>query len=930
MNCEEKIKVFISSKCGGERVNFDGLLENPSKGKKEITDKAIRTNYDLIRRGLKIALEETGFIKTYVFEEDLGSTSSASDDYLNEIDFCHVCLFLIDNFDEQISQGLLKEITRAQNLNKKSIYIFLNHPNHEKTAIQEKLTGGSSPHYLEVTDIRDFISKGYESIICDIVKKYQLYSKKNVDLSEQSTSPIHLNVKVFPYESTEINEQFFEELGLTKNKLVDLVYKHQEKEIHTSQLDNTSLLVLDILLGERKLSESEVLELLESLSEIQTSQVHDLVKLRWEAIRCYYNNEIEKACKIYETIYSNYFKIVDIPKWLLNDVLIDWRFINDIKNQPEQIFDFSIQELIDKQESIIYFPIVDRLRSNINDELLEDNFNIQTRINSGISFHNWEFIFGSITNYLFTAVYYGSFVHLIGCLEQVQSVLFHLVQIDSSLLLKIQLMRVCILSGNKSDFSKIMEKYKSSLSNSTTKEIFDIYTLAEKKPIPYQNFEWQLLIFKEIGYYLSDLDFERISREIISNSIDILQSESQKITLPNTLIEALKTNRERIPHDLIIGIGIEIIRKRLFRLINPMFELLAELNFQTINKKILTELIKQVSDFLAEPESKKQLYSYSKFFIRVKKSRSDFGVKIDNLVKKHFPIFYERDYSLEVITEKRDIHIQRYLDSIKMRNKTQGKNGEYVFYGDFPYLIIKNIIEYDKVPLSVEVRDELLKEINITLFSETQTHLDKIHSIQLLKCLMDQVYEQDISWSDYIAEIKNNFSLVEKGPSHFFSTESVLLLKLHFILLRITLGEDCFQEILEILAYISNGSEREIVDSLILLEDFLKKEKQRIIDTPILSIFIQFISSYCFHTNDSIRFNTVHVLFQLIDSQYTNFILNRLVTMMDDVDFKVKWAIIFHASLVKQHSNTLFNYLIQKARIDNNYLVRKITEKYDE
>jgi hypothetical protein len=33
MKNEEKIRVFISSKCGGERINFDKLVNDSSKDK---------------------------------------------------------------------------------------------------------------------------------------------------------------------------------------------------------------------------------------------------------------------------------------------------------------------------------------------------------------------------------------------------------------------------------------------------------------------------------------------------------------------------------------------------------------------------------------------------------------------------------------------------------------------------------------------------------------------------------------------------------------------------------------------------------------------------------------------------------------------------------------------------------------------------------
>lgn len=41
MRTEEKIKVFISSKCGGPRVNFDEIVKSESSDKKQLQIKLL-------------------------------------------------------------------------------------------------------------------------------------------------------------------------------------------------------------------------------------------------------------------------------------------------------------------------------------------------------------------------------------------------------------------------------------------------------------------------------------------------------------------------------------------------------------------------------------------------------------------------------------------------------------------------------------------------------------------------------------------------------------------------------------------------------------------------------------------------------------------------------------------------------------------------
>ena len=97
MNFKDKIKVFLSSKCGIEK-------------------------YDLVREALKCRLEDTGCIDVYVFESTEACSKSSEDAYLSKLEDCDLVLFLIDNEDEKFPEGVMKEVLRAQYLDKKSLY----------------------------------------------------------------------------------------------------------------------------------------------------------------------------------------------------------------------------------------------------------------------------------------------------------------------------------------------------------------------------------------------------------------------------------------------------------------------------------------------------------------------------------------------------------------------------------------------------------------------------------------------------------------------------------------------------------------------------------------------------------------------------------------------------------------------------------------
>ena len=152
INPREKIKIFISSKCG-------------DKGK-----------YDNIRKELKKAIENTNLVKVYLFEEETASTLTASQHYLWALEDSDVCLFLIDNKDG-IPEGVQKEIDTAQKYKIKSLYYFCDERSTEKTVLEQSLMGATFAKSKTVHKFDDLLEEGFQAIINDIITVYLSYCR---------------------------------------------------------------------------------------------------------------------------------------------------------------------------------------------------------------------------------------------------------------------------------------------------------------------------------------------------------------------------------------------------------------------------------------------------------------------------------------------------------------------------------------------------------------------------------------------------------------------------------------------------------------------------------------------------------------------------------------------------------------------------------
>ena len=186
----------------------------------------------------------------------------------------------------------------------------------------------------------------------------------------------------------------------------------------------------------------------------------------------------------------------------------------------------------------------------------------------------------------------------------------------------------------------------------------------------------------------------------------------------------------------------------------------------------------------------------------------------------------------------------------------------------------------------------------------------------------------EYDWKAYFSHLGKDFEEMEKGFSGFFGRDERLSLRLHILLLRIMFNVDCSQELLEILAIINNSSEYDKISSLIAIRNFLLALDKKFADNLITSILVQYTSIHCFSHSNEIRYQTVQSLYSLLETEYKDFIVGRLTKMMDDDDFNVRWAILYQSPLIKDVDKQSYNFILQKAKIDSNYLVRKAIEEH--
>ena len=144
INVPNKVKVFISSKCDN--------AEDIKNGKNK---------YGIVRKALKLLLEETGLCIVYAFEEGTASSFNVVNSYMDPLADADLVIVIVDN-EDGITNATMTEIGRVKAMNKKCIYIFCDERKKDITELQVELQSSvTNPRFAVVHEFSDIAKETY-------------------------------------------------------------------------------------------------------------------------------------------------------------------------------------------------------------------------------------------------------------------------------------------------------------------------------------------------------------------------------------------------------------------------------------------------------------------------------------------------------------------------------------------------------------------------------------------------------------------------------------------------------------------------------------------------------------------------------------------------------------------------------------------------
>ena len=883
---EYKIKAFVSSQSGTNK-------------------------YDNIRKTLKKLLEDTGLVQVYLFEDSHASTLDVEDSYLGKLEDNDVCIFLIDNKDDA-SEGVLKEHLRAQNLQKKSIYIFCDENEKNPTKIQNELKKSKKQQYKIVHEFSELKNEGIQSLMNDIIDIYRGYCgdrlcKEEIESHQQlstiDVTQMRINSKV-TYANLNSTNNFFNEIIGLKNNITniettpfDLFCESVGKMLYHGNM--ITLIDLNSFLADKK----------EELGPL-----FPIIEKRWYAIIDYWNNEFDecliKLKEAHELAKSN-----NSASWLINDILVDLRYVESIKNSITHSSEFWADNEIQNSTEKLYYPLIDRFDEQLNELCLKGY--IKQGLASPYSvtlFDSYDSHINMISNILATATLNGSLVHILRIKKRVKNLLHLLcLKYDNWSFKKLLLAHV-IEEQNFKHTSDVISSIEN-IGNMNAMDSMKIYESMKTVPVLYQQFIAKLDTFCFLGYYLSDDDFSKIYSDL-KKEIGIWLSQPDPIHFVGYhIFPALSFNYLRIDNTQIAEICLNTLKMKDLMLDEKIFGAL-DIIFKNLPPELIVDIVETVHEYIIQ---KHRISSELKNLILTIQSSLYYSEELNSTIELYLPDFFKNEYSIIFLSRlgtESEYKIQHWIKEIWQLNIIQGKEGVYPGYNLNPFWMIEKILEEENI--TEESLKEILIAVKETLLSPRQLLRIKDDANNLLIFL-----SKKSTWMhklrDLYGEIITNELTFEAKEIDMYQT-SFWEYEFNLLITGTLLNLKSTQAINDSL---SQRNRSNLVDLINSLETISKIPLIQNLNETTLEILVQYCMEATYNTEAEVRLVSVKALINLVTYNTSKMILTRLSQLMNIEEPHIKDQILFNLpNLKKYDSDGMCDFIVKKAKIDNHFWIR--------
>ena len=646
---------------------------------------------------------------------------------------------------------------------------------------------------------------------------------------------------------------------------------------------------------------------------------------RWDANFAYFNHNLNLASKKYDELFDFAIKTNDFPVWYLDDICIDGRnILHQYENTINKYtFDNRYQQRLDKNKHKLSYPDIDRIRSEIFNDLSKTIFDNKTKskhtVIYGIGLEN---CFKQIQQLLYLTVFYGSITHMRLIRELISNIMYMYAEtFEDEDFYKLTL-KMLFLSGEFKKYRNLYNKIKLKYCFVNSEEFINSLIEVRKSLFKFELDKNNIFLYDIYGRYINDLLFDELTADIYS------------------IIDIDKEYQINIISDAFKAIGNNILRNKK---ISELLDLLA-IYFKKEYSRFYIDFGKIVNEIRVEELSESDFNSFQFIIDSLIKNKehinfdfSDCIIKIKKRkpkIKKYDKLFNNNDstenilYNVEIRDNELEA-IKSIVNIYRQRHEEREKNpGVFVGYWN-DYNIGTSIFSSERY------KDEnknfilnkylpLAKEI---ITSKNEILYEKIRHIRLLAHLL-MVEKDEKIMNDIYLMIHNSIEI--SNPHKSFDFENIHYkdktdLIVNVMMCDVILNKIEYDEVLNryIEMAINNYDNiEEILNCVEIINEYLKPKTKSIIEKQYV------LFNICYKIDDiNIRNKTVILsdIFIGVD-KYQDQILNILKQRIENITFEECKG---YLNLIRKQENiNLFNDIISALKNNRNYYIKYISNKY--
>lgn len=860
-----------------------------------------------IRRQVKEQLEECPYIIPFIIDV-VASEISSTQLFQYEVSRTDIVVMLIKS---EVRPGTSTEFATATK-NKKPLLVYFLKDDNPSLAVTQLRKAVQTIDYCTYRDMDTFdnIAETVRNdVIANVIRYYQYdhYTRGGIDtgvtevvaVDEESAllnhgTPTKTSIALFSSSYTHI----FDLLGIDAT---------DDSDISQSPLHVLGIAALDWLITGTPLNcDAEILKLIGSLGDLYDRT--DWLFKRWDAVRLALSGDFEKSLEVGKTALA-LAKAENLPKWIINDILIDCRNIeNEIHNKKrEWVVDSEIQKELNNLETIVYLPVLDRYLTDIYSALGKEEFKHQTASPNTIFFGtNLKAVINNVENYFFSAILYGSYTHMVITREILAKVLYKYDELIKRRPLLIDCIKLLVVHGDADQFKKTIDYKWDDVYAEIVSRADEIWALTDAVVSSHKEKIKQAVITK-LGLYLTDSKFEEVQIFLESLAPTIYWGTAEDY------FETVNQNMRRLDCTKVMRMLAGIIKEQRFHLGRKLANIILQMNLDNVDKetqRIFCDVLKEKISFIAKNGGTPQIIAA--LACQSPEIFSALSIVPENGLTGVEKVFYDINMGEGNWSEV----LNQEIETARKQFEVNKEPGRYTGFFELPYATIKEIVRKHYAPSM----DEMIEQQFFPLCAEVLTSraVAKVKN-DCLDCLCDVLAFNAALKTKMPKELSGAIAAIEVAKTGTIPGDSKGAFACRALMVKIISGAADKEELLE---WCVGYSKKETTERIALAECIEQFIVQGLpsgqIDATILSIVMQCADDEHY----VVRRRACNCFALLLDTKYRDFAERKLCEAAIDPSHYVRSQVLNLCKCAKIKAPEICDELYDILTNDANYAIR--------